>query len=129
MFDRALEQQLADASATLARMHDELARDAAGIVAAVGDGVGVAGERAVLEGEHSDRQVIAALKPQKLVLANRIVAVSIRGGIKQLRKLFQMLAFELRDDFDVVHRFGGVSAGPARRMIVLHIHSICNWLR
>ena len=105
--------------------------DAALVVRAVGDGVGVAGELPVLEGEHGASQVVAAAQAEELVLAQRLVAVGERGGPEQLRKLFEVVRLKLRRRFRRGAYQGlpaGVSANGAAGSVCIE-HCNCNWLQ
>src|SRR3990172_11684289 len=84
-------------------MDDELAGCATRFALAVGHGVGIADDAAVLEGEDGACEVVAVLEAEELVLAQGFVAIDERGRAEELREVLQVGVCELRDDLDVVH--------------------------
>ncbi len=129
--DRVREQHPAHAPAPERRIDHQLAGRAALVLVAVCDRVRVPGQLTVLEREDRHREVIAALEAQELVLAQRFVPIGARGGIEQPRKALQMLGFELRDDFYMVHirDYPGEYRHEASRRDSSAPHCICNCLQ
>ena len=84
-------------------MHDELRRNTPLARRVERQRVRVADEALSLVRQEANREVVAPAQVQELVLADRLVAVGLRGGGDKLRELFDVLAFQPGDDFDVVH--------------------------